>query len=90
MGTIRAQVTAPAQTYILAESSWRYDMQLSTDGVIYAIYPPEMPKDWTWAHPYGCLTSRHSGGGNIAFCDGHARWNQPEAAYRIENFRTAN
>jgi len=49
-----------------------------------------MPKDWTWAHPYGCLTSRHSGGGNIAFCDGHVRWSRPEAAYRIENFRTAN
>jgi len=85
-----AQVTAPAQTYMLAESSWRYDKQLSTDGVIYAIYPPELPKDWTWAHPYGCLTSRHSGGGNIAFCDGHVRWSRPEAAYRIENFRTAN
>jgi carboxyl-terminal processing protease len=85
-----AQVTAPAQTYMLAESSWRYDKQLSTDGVIYAIYPPEMPKDWTWAHPYGCLTSRHSSGGNIAFCDGHVRWSQPDTAYRIENFRTVN
>jgi prepilin-type N-terminal cleavage/methylation domain-containing protein/prepilin-type processing-associated H-X9-DG protein len=85
-----AQVTAPAQTYMLAESSWRFDKQLNTDGVIYAIYPPEMPKDWTWAHPYGCLTSRHSGGGNIAFCDGHVRWSKPENAYKIENFRTAN
>jgi prepilin-type N-terminal cleavage/methylation domain-containing protein/prepilin-type processing-associated H-X9-DG protein len=85
-----AQVTAPAQTYMLAESSWRHDKQLNTDGVIYAIYPPEMPKDWTWAHPFGCLTSRHSGGGNIAFCDGHVRWNRPEAGYKIENFRTAN
>src|SRR4051794_1291126 len=55
-----AQVTAPAQTYMLAESSWRFDKQLNTDGVIYAISPPEMPKDWTWAPPYGCLTSRHS------------------------------
>ena len=59
---------------MLAESSWRYDKQLNTDGVIYAIYPPEMPQDWTWAHPYGCLTSRHSGGGNIAFCDGHGEY----------------
>ena len=52
-----AQVTAPAQTYMLAESSWRHDKQMNTDGVIYAIYPPEMPKDWTWAHPYGCHSS---------------------------------
>jgi prepilin-type processing-associated H-X9-DG protein len=37
-----------------------------------------------------CLTSRHSGGGNIAFCDGHVRWSKPENAYKIENFRTAN
>jgi prepilin-type N-terminal cleavage/methylation domain-containing protein/prepilin-type processing-associated H-X9-DG protein len=85
-----AQVTAPSQTYMLAESSWRHDKQMATDGVIYAIYPPEMPKDWTWAHPYGCLTSRHSGGGNIAFIGGHVRWNKPEAAYKIANFRTAN
>jgi prepilin-type N-terminal cleavage/methylation domain-containing protein/prepilin-type processing-associated H-X9-DG protein len=85
-----AQVGAPAQTYMLAESSWRYDRQMNSDGVIYAIYPPEMPKDWTWAHPFGCLASRHSGGGNIAFCDGHVRYSRPDAAYKIENFRTEN
>jgi prepilin-type N-terminal cleavage/methylation domain-containing protein/prepilin-type processing-associated H-X9-DG protein len=83
-----AQVTAPAQTIMLGESSWRYDGQLSSDGVICYLYPPGI--DWKWALPLGCLASRHGGGGNLAYCDGHARWSKPESAYKIENFRTAN
>ena len=39
---------------------------------------------------FGALANRHSGGGNVAYCDGHARWNKMEAAHKIENFRTQN
>jgi prepilin-type N-terminal cleavage/methylation domain-containing protein/prepilin-type processing-associated H-X9-DG protein len=86
-----AQVTAPAQTIMLGESSWHWDNTMASDGVIYAIYPPGLPKgSWPWAFPYGALAARHAGGCNLAYCDGHVRWSKPENAQKIENFRTAN
>jgi prepilin-type N-terminal cleavage/methylation domain-containing protein/prepilin-type processing-associated H-X9-DG protein len=82
-----ASVSAPAQSIMAAETSY-YNGNLSQDGVIYAVYPPGIT--WAWALPYGDLAHRHSEGGNIAYCDGHAQWSRPERAYKIENFRTQN
>lgn len=82
-----ASVSAPTQTIVAAETSY-YNGDLSQDGVIYAVYPPGII--WAWALPYGDLAHRHSGGGNITYCDGHAQWSRPERAYKIENFRTQN
>jgi prepilin-type processing-associated H-X9-DG protein len=82
-----AAVGAPAQTILAAESSY-YNGNPNNDGTIYAIYPPGI--SWAWALPWGDLSRRHAGGGNLAYCDGHVKWSKPEAAYKIENFRTAN
>jgi prepilin-type N-terminal cleavage/methylation domain-containing protein/prepilin-type processing-associated H-X9-DG protein len=82
-----AQVTAPTQTILLAETSY-YNGNPSQDGVIYAVYPPGLT--WAWALPWGDLTRRHSEGGNIAYCDGHSKWSRPLDAYKIEYFRTQN
>lgn len=83
-----AAVTHPTQTIMVAESSY-YNGNLNNDGVIYAVYPPGLTF-WPWALPYGDLSNRHSGGGNIVYCDGHAKWSKPENAYKIEYFRTNN
>jgi prepilin-type N-terminal cleavage/methylation domain-containing protein/prepilin-type processing-associated H-X9-DG protein len=81
------RVTAPAQTIMVGESSW-YDGDLRNDGVLCYVYPPGFTSPW--ALPYGALSNRHRGGGNIAYCDGHVQWNRPESAYRIEKFRAQN
>jgi len=38
------------------------------------------PKGVDWANEFGAVQI-HSGGGNYAFVDGHAKWYRPEALY---------
>jgi prepilin-type processing-associated H-X9-DG protein len=76
---------------MIGEASYRGSPpSLANDGVIAFIYPPGFTRPHGDINVFGALANRHSGGGNIAYCDGHAKWNKMEAAHKIENFRTQN
>jgi prepilin-type N-terminal cleavage/methylation domain-containing protein/prepilin-type processing-associated H-X9-DG protein len=75
-----AEIQTPANTVMLA------DDREARDGYGYynLFYPQYMnTRGWSytdpvnpvrWGNSVGVISPRHSGGANVAFCDGHAKW----------------
>ncbi len=65
-----AEVRYPAETFIIADSAWTGDAADGTNNF------------WYWYVRWGVydggrfIPARHSGGANMAFCDGHAKWHK--------------
>jgi|GEM_PF-1840509 Type II secretory pathway, pseudopilin PulG len=64
------RIKYPATTVALFDTTLGADLLLAPDPCLYIA-----PCSYA-GHPKGY--QRHSGGGNYAFCDGHARWYRPE------------